>query len=152
MNSSCAPLAMAQRPTSEEHRRPDVLELEERYRRAGGDSIEHQRARTSWAGQRADGANPTLDGFIAGSKYGLLSTLLGLAVVGAATVGSRRFRESSSPGGRAWLVCTFGMAGFFINSEMAVVGTEAREHAAGRVAVQPVGDPERGSSCKSTGV
>ena len=117
-------------PVAEEHRR---LELEERYRRAGGDTIEHQRARTSWAGQRADGANPTLDGLIAGTKAGLLGTAIGLAVVGAATVGSRSFRAASSPGSRAWLVCTFGMAGFFINSEMAVVGTEAREHAAGRV-------------------
>ena len=79
-------------PVAEEHRR---LELEERYRRAGGDTIEHQRARTSWAGQRADGANPTLDGLIAGTKAGLLGTAIGLAVVGAATVGSRSFRAAS---------------------------------------------------------
>ena len=118
-------------PKVEEHE-PMLLEAR---RRSGSsaDIVQQQRSRTSWANpQRADGANPTWDGLIAGAKYGVLFSLAGVATVGAATIASPAFRSASSAGGRAWLVCTFGMAGFFVNSEMAVVGTDARTKAPGR--------------------
>ena len=96
------------------------------------DAIDQQRARTAWANTqaRADGANPTYDGLIAGTRSGALHALVGLAAVSAATVGSPTFRAATSPGARAWIVCIVGMAGFFINSEMAVVGSDARDKAA----------------------
>lgn len=90
------------------------------------DLVQQQRSRASWSAARSDGVNPTYDGLLAGAKSGAILTIVGLAAVGAATVMSPAFRTASSPGARAWLVCTAGMAGFFFNSEMAVVGTDAR--------------------------
>ena len=111
-----------------------LRELEARRLQAsiGPELVQQQRARTSWSEQRSDGVSPTWDGLLAGSTYGVLASLGGLAVVTAATLGSPAFRAASSPGGRAWLVCTCGMAGFFVNSEMAVVGSDARAKARAR--------------------
>lgn len=111
-----------------------LLQLEARRQAINGqeqaDTVQRQRARTSWAdSQRPGGANPTWDGLISGCRAGSIYTLVGLAVVASATHISPLFRSGSSPGGRAWLVCTAGMAGFFFNAEMAVVGSEAREKA-----------------------
>lgn len=122
--------------SSSEQRAAILRSLEERRHNPPSASemaevVAMQRSRTSWAdSQRADGSNPTHDGLIAGAKHGALYALVGFSVVGAATMLSPAFRTASSAGGRAWLVCTAGMAGFFINSEMAVVGTEVRERAA----------------------
>ena len=111
-----------------------LAQLEARRQRTASidaDVVRVQRARTSWSeGQRENGANPTWDGLVAGARYGALYTFAGLAIVGGATMGSPAFRAASSAGGRAWLVCTIGMAGFFFNSEMAVVGTHARDKTA----------------------
>ena len=104
----------------------DTIALQARL----AESIEQQRNRTTWNASRTDGANPTLDGLHAGAKSGTVFAVVGSVVVGVATAMSPGFRASTSPGVRAWLVCTAGMAGFFLNSEMAVVGTEAREKAA----------------------
>ena len=60
------------------------------------DAVQRQRSRTSWT-QRADGANPTIDGLLAGAKHGVLYTAVALMVVGAATVNSPSFRAASSP-------------------------------------------------------
>ena len=111
-----------------------LLQLEARRqainRQEQADTVQRQRARTSWAdSQRPGGANPTWDGLMAGCRAGSIYTLVGLAVVASATHMSPLFRSGSSPGGRAWLVCTAGMAGFFFNAEMAVVGSDARDKA-----------------------
>ena len=96
---------------------------------AAADVVRQQRQRTAWGERRSDGANPTWDGMLAGLRGGTIYTFVGIAAIGGLTLYSPGFRAASSPGGRVWLVCTAGMAGFFFNSEMAVGGSEAREKA-----------------------
>ena len=117
--------------SSKEAQLRESLQARRQSSDGAADMVQRQRARTSWTyPQREDGINPTLDGLLAGTKYGVVSTLLAVGAVSAGNFYSPAFRASLSPGGKAWLICTVGMAGFFINSEMAVVGTEARERAA----------------------
>ena len=94
---------------------------------------DRQRRRTNWQAAGIDDrrVNPTFDGLAAGSKYGALSGVLGgTTVFMLHRLGPSWFRGISI-GGKVWIVTVAAMAGFFVCSEQAVVGTEARAKAIG---------------------
>jgi len=112
--------------------RPTLERLERQRGLASSreEEIERQRRRASW--QAADdgrGLNPTADACSAGFKWGSLSALVGAGAIGAGHRFSPAVRRISLAG-KVWLVSIAAMAGFFVSSEQAVVGTDARERAA----------------------
>lgn len=109
----------------EQQRRAELVRQQLR-RASTGDDIAAQRSRTDWAQSGRDLINPTTEGFRAGITSGVVTGLIGALVV----YGAHRISDPTRPfkptTGKTWLVCVFAMAGFFISSEQAVVGTEAR--------------------------
>ena len=100
--------------------------LEDRARTSSLE-VERQRGRASWSSDA--GLAPTMDGLVAGYKAGAASGIAGAMLVYTLHLQTELF-GSMSTGGKVWLVCIAGMAGFFINSEQAVVGSDARAKAA----------------------
>ena len=104
-----------------------------RLRPVSKEELERQRRKTSWQASEDEVAlNPTVEGFRAGGKWGCITGAVGgVAVYALHLVGPRWFRQVST-GGKVWLVTATAMAGFFVCSEQAVVGTDARARAAVR--------------------
>lgn len=70
------------------------------------------------------------DPFREGSAAGFSSGSAAAALASTAIFGLGRLAPASrisrmAPGGKAWLVCIAGMAGFFTSSEFAVVGSSS---------------------------
>ena len=115
-------------PDSDAAQRADLLRRWE-ARQASAATIEQQRSRTDWkASGQGRAFNPTIDGLVAGTRSGLLTGAASAAVIYALHLRTSLFR-TMSPGGKVWLVCVGAMAGFFVTSEQAVVGSDARERA-----------------------
>ena len=110
-----------------QQQRADVLRDWEQRKAAVADEVDRQRSRANWAsaGVGRDGFNPTTNGLVAGVQSALMSGTVGGVLVYAAHRMSDTVRMQSA-GGKVWLVAIFTMAGFFVSSEQAVAGSDAR--------------------------
>ena len=124
-------VALAQMP--EENTREQLLSALQ-SRTIPGDSVEQQRSRTSWATSPTTGK-----GFGAGARAGAATATIGTVLMfiwhwrGGRQTGLKDYHSLSPPvsvSGKVWLVTAAALAAFFVASEQAVVGTEAREQAA----------------------
>lgn len=112
---------------SSELQQPAARAVQERRYAVSDEEVLRQRARTSWSLN----LRPTMDGLEAGAYWGAITGSVGSLAIYALHRQST-FVRNSSTAGKVWLACVAGMAGFFINSEQAVVGTDARARDASR--------------------
>lgn len=119
----------------EQREEAELRMLDSLKSRAEADSIEQQRSRTDWQSSPTTGR-----GFGAGLRAGALTGVFGGIVMGVWHWRSTRvvlhandyhsLKPPISASGKVWLVTAAALAAFFVASEQAVVGTEARDLAA----------------------
>ena len=83
-------------------------------------ALEQRRAASETHAAHVNARTPTWDAALAGVKWGIVGTVFTGAAVGAL----RRAGMLRGTPLCAWIVTTGGMAGFFVASEQAVVGSK----------------------------